>query len=145
RLCYVGLTRAKKRIIFTSADVRRIRGELAVNEPSRFISEIPDELIEEDKPVARSRYAHDEHYQEMPDYESGFSVGDIIEHSTFGIGVVKAVSGSGEELKVGVRFYRDNKQRDLVVKYASLRKRGRCLPSCRVKKFGKGLTRSILN
>jgi DNA helicase-2/ATP-dependent DNA helicase PcrA len=123
RLCYVGITRARKHLVFTSADVRRIRGEMEINEPSRFIAEIPDNLIDAEESIPASPYIRDESYQEMPDYEDGFSVGDIIEHSTFGTGVVNTVSGSGESMKVGVRFYRDNKQRNLVVKYACLRKR----------------------
>ncbi|MBI5117459.1 UvrD-helicase domain-containing protein [Candidatus Poribacteria bacterium] len=123
RLCYVGITRARKHLVFTSADVRRIRGEIEVNEPSRFLAEIPDELMDAEESVPDSRLVRDEHYQEMPDYEDGFRVGDIIEHSTFGTGVINTVSGSGESAKVGVRFYRDNKQRDIVVKYASLKRR----------------------
>jgi DNA helicase-2/ATP-dependent DNA helicase PcrA len=60
----------------------------------------------------------------MPDYEgTQFSVGDMIEHSTFGVGRIDAVSGRGENMKLAVRFFRDNKQRELMVKYASLKKR----------------------
>ncbi len=46
RLCYVGLTRAKKRLILTSAGVRRIYGQVQVSPPSRFLAEIPKELLE---------------------------------------------------------------------------------------------------
>jgi DNA helicase-2/ATP-dependent DNA helicase PcrA len=124
RLCYVGLTRAKQRIILTSADVRRVKGAMTAHAPSQFLSEIPEEFF--DNPVTHTGGypSEDEYRHEMPDYEgSDFSVGDMIEHSTFGMGRIDAISGSGEGMKVAVRFFRDNKQRDLLVKYACLRKR----------------------
>ncbi len=124
RLCYVGITRAKKHVIFTSARTRRTRGQTTEHEPSRFIGEIPADLIEAiGLPYTGSPY-YDEYYQEMPDYEGGqFNVGDLVEHSAFGTGRVNLVSGSGEKLKVAVRFFRDRKQRHLLVKFAGLRKK----------------------
>lgn len=124
RLCYVGITRAKKRVILTSADTRNMRGTTAVQVPSRFLDEIPEELVHCVEP-SNGGYRHtDEYCQEVPDYEGGaFDVGDVVEHSAFGMGRIDAVSGSGEKLKVAVRFFRDNKQRDLLIKFACLRKR----------------------
>jgi len=126
RLCYVGITRAKRRLFLTSAYTRMLRGKSTVKPVSRFIDEISAELLESIEPAASFGMGriHDEYRQEMPDYENRpFEVGDTVEHSTFGKGRVNAVSGNGEKLKVGVRFYRDNKERSLVVKKAGLQKK----------------------
>jgi DNA helicase-2/ATP-dependent DNA helicase PcrA len=124
RLCYVGITRAKNRLIFTSADTRKIRGVTEMQPPSRFLSEIPGELIEGIDSSPYPRQWSDEYSQEIPDYECcQLNVGDLVEHSAFGPGRINTISGSGERLKVAVRFFRDNRQRDLMVKYASLRKK----------------------
>jgi DNA helicase-2/ATP-dependent DNA helicase PcrA len=121
RLCYVGITRAKKRVILTSADVRRIKGIEVKQIPSRFIGEIPEEFIEALDAFTDSGTEYDEYYQEMPDYESErFHIGQIVEHEMFGSGKVSSVSGSGDKMKVAVRFFRDNRQRDLLVKFAGL-------------------------
>ena len=53
RLCYVGITRARKQLVLTSAARRRVFGEYQNTEPSRFIDEIPADLIEEDRSVSR--------------------------------------------------------------------------------------------
>ena len=52
RLCYVGITRARKQLVLTSAARRRVFGEYQSTEPSRFIDEIPQDLIEQDYPAA---------------------------------------------------------------------------------------------
>ena len=124
RLCYVGLTRAKRRVVLTSADVRRIRGVEVRHAHSRFIGEIPDELLDALNTFAEQTVEFDEYYQEAPDYEEArFYVGDIVAHKAFGTGKINSVSGSGDKLKVAVRFFRDNKQRDLLVKFARLVKK----------------------
>jgi len=56
RLCYVGITRARKQLVLTSAARRRVFGEYQNTEPSRFIDEIPADLIEEDRSESTSRY-----------------------------------------------------------------------------------------
>ncbi len=123
RLCYVGITRARDRVVLTSADTRRIRGVPAIHSPSRFIGEIPGELLDSIEPSSAASESFDEFYQEMPDYEGGrFHIGDVVKHAAFGSGKIKSVSGSGDGMKVAVRFFRDNRQRDLLVKYAGLQK-----------------------
>lgn len=123
RLCYVGITRAKQRAILISADTRRMRGITSVHTPSRFIGEIPEELMNVIGSAQGDAHGYDEYYQEMPDYEGDqFSVGDLVRHSAFGPGKIAAISGSGTKMKVAVRFFRDNKQRNLAVMHAGLRK-----------------------
>ena len=55
RLCYVGITRARKQLVLTSAARRRVFGEYQNTEPSRFIDEIPPDLIEQEFPSSRHR------------------------------------------------------------------------------------------
>ena len=57
RLCYVGITRARKQLVLTSAARRRVFGEYQNTEASRFIDEIPADLIEEDRSESTSRYS----------------------------------------------------------------------------------------
>ena len=134
RLCYVGITRAKERVVLTSADVRRVRGAEVMRTHSRFISEIPSELVDVLgtftgvstglTDATGFDAGRDEYYQEMPDYEGvSLYVGDIVRHQKFGSGKINSVSGSGDRLKVAVRFFRDNRQRDLLVKFAGLHKK----------------------
>jgi DNA helicase-2/ATP-dependent DNA helicase PcrA len=123
RLCYVGITRARERLFLTSAYVRRLRGMTLAHVPSRFINEIPEEiLVSPQKGAARHYVSEYAQVEDEPAF-SPFHVGDLIEHATFGAGKIAAVSGSGEKMKVAVRFFRDNRQRDLMVKYANLRKK----------------------
>jgi DNA helicase-2/ATP-dependent DNA helicase PcrA len=56
RLCYVGITRARKQFVLTSAARRRVFGEYQNTEPSRFIDEIPQDLIEQEMSYAQPRY-----------------------------------------------------------------------------------------
>ena len=56
RLCYVGITRARRRLVLTSAARRRVFGEYQTTEPSRFIEEIPPDLIEQEFPSYASSY-----------------------------------------------------------------------------------------
>jgi DNA helicase-2/ATP-dependent DNA helicase PcrA len=129
RLCYVGITRAKERLFLISAYLRHIRGMAMPHAPSRFIDEIPEDILLSPRKKRTQQYNHDEKYDEayaQVETEIAvdhFQLGDLIEHSTFGMGRIAAVIGSGEGMKVAVRFFRDNKQRDLMVKYANLRKR----------------------
>ena len=57
RLCYVGITRARRQLVLTSAARRRVFGEYQNTEPSRFIDEIPADLIEQDFPAASSSFS----------------------------------------------------------------------------------------
>jgi len=58
RLCYVGITRARKQLVLTSAARRRVFGEYQNTEPSRFIDEIPQDLIEQEFSYSSSQPAH---------------------------------------------------------------------------------------
>ena len=68
RLAYVGITRAKRNLTLTAAKRRMIRGETQYNRLSRFISEIPDSLLDREKPVSAASFLYDEG-ESLDDYE----------------------------------------------------------------------------
>ena len=128
RLCYVGLTRAREKIFLTLANSRRHYGEEQFNLPSRFLEEMPAELVErmEAGPSTRltpPRDFKDNFFDQRPfeEMDSGetFRVGTPVHHSTFGHGVVKRHEGRGEQEKVTV-YFQNGLVKVLVVKFANL-------------------------
>ena len=124
RLCYVGLTRAKERASLSHARTRRIHGLEDYRMPSRFIQEIPPDLINHvdryetaHRPVVKS-YDPDE-----PDYDVGssfdYSVGEFVFHPKFGRGKITGLSGSGANMRVTIRFAR-GAEKTLLAEYAPL-------------------------
>ena len=130
RLCYVGITRAMKKLYLTHARRRRTFGESHLNERSRFIDEIPVELLHEidlaeepqpswtsSRPAGRPfrpgrfnappppRPKKDSEvrvvYEEADD---GLRVGARVRHATFGVGVIKGVEGTGDNRKAMILF-----------------------------------------
>ncbi len=127
RLFYVGLTRAKEKIHLTSAVKRRVFGKEERSAPSRFITDIPKELIEwknyfgvsygepaarDYEPAQRERNypAEKRDRAEQPGQSrragngSRYRVGQRIEHPSFGHGTIKGIEGTGDEAKVTVSF-----------------------------------------
>jgi len=106
RLCYVGMTRAMKQLFLTYAEQRRLHGADTYGQPSRFIKEVPEELIEEirprvqvTRPVAVGRFRPAE---EPP--VPGLRLGGRVRHGKFGEGVVLNVEGNGAHARVHVNF-----------------------------------------
>jgi len=137
RLCYVGLTRAREKLYLSWARTRYRTGRLELSEPSRFLDALPAGAIEArsttphwERPgrgsgrPARARRAAPveldwdiEASQDAPRYATG----ERVRHRKFGGGVVRAVSGSGRDLKVTVEF--DDQEigtKQLLVAYAGL-------------------------
>ncbi|HEY5623810.1 MAG TPA: DNA helicase II [Gammaproteobacteria bacterium] len=119
RLCYVGLTRAREQIYLTYAEQRRLYGTDNYGTPSRFIREIPKELLEEVRPaLAVSRPI----YRPSKPVEldsSPVRLGQRVRHGRFGDGVVLNSEGSGAHARVQVNF--DNAgTKWLVLAYANL-------------------------
>lgn len=129
RLCYVGITRAMKDLTLTCAQQRMIRGETQYNRVSRFVREIPRELVElghtiqEKKPKIQETSSGKSSYMQMKmafqskafqpqsftvkkadslDYE----VGDTVRHVKFGVGIVKDIVEGGRDYEVTVDFDR---------------------------------------
>ncbi len=124
RLCYVGFTRARRRLTCSLAQSRALFGELKFNAPSRFLGEVPQDLFgfhevpEVERPRAipptRRRHADDDGvhvdrtYDQSTDFHQGNPDGDLrgsrVSHSQFGRGQVVEVAGKGPNAKLTVRF-----------------------------------------
>ncbi len=127
RLCYVGITRAMKDLTLTCAQQRMIRGETQYNKVSRFVREIPRELvdlghtIQEKKPKAEDLIPTPIKYSKMKEIlqsrnykprefkvtKSGsldYEVGDTVRHIKFGVGIVKEIVEGGRDYEVTVEF-----------------------------------------
>jgi DNA helicase-2/ATP-dependent DNA helicase PcrA len=142
RLCYVGITRAQRRLLLTSAARRRVFGDYQASEPSRFIDEIPRELIEEipttfvspyqssfsqfrANPYGRGgrrvreeqpAYAYEDEDQSVP---AGLRPGVRVRHPKFGEGTVLSIEPLDDDTKLVVRFSSVG-QKTLRAKFAKL-------------------------
>jgi len=117
RLCYVGITRARRHLTITLAEHRRLHGRETFAEPSRFVRELPGELVEEIRPRLQvSRPVMSAPADPPP---LGLSVGQRVQHATFGEGVVLDYEGQGNHARVQVNF-RDAGAKWLVLAYANL-------------------------
>ncbi len=131
RLFYVALTRAKDKVFLLYAtNRRRLGGENIIGLHSRFISEIPAEYLERvDFQSALTRRMVGGKLKKKATLKvrrtvttfDDFKVGDMVEHSIFGVGKIMVLSGTGENQRVGVIF-KDGTKKKLIVKYANLTK-----------------------
>jgi DNA helicase-2/ATP-dependent DNA helicase PcrA len=118
RLCYVGMTRARQRLVLIHASSRSLWGSRAFNLPSRFLDELPEEGVARERlrPASWSGYgAPVTPRANLPD----LSTGDSVRHGTLGEGVVVRVEPGGV---VTVRFADDGAERRLMLEYAPLEK-----------------------
>ena len=127
RLCYVGITRAMKDLTLTCAQQRMIRGETQYNRVSRFVREIPRELvdlghtIQEKKPKVEELIPTPAKYSKMKEILQGrnykprefkvtkansldYEVGDTVRHIKFGVGIVKEIVEGGRDYEVTVEI-----------------------------------------
>jgi DNA helicase-2/ATP-dependent DNA helicase PcrA len=123
RLAYVGITRARKRLWMTNARSRRLFGGRETGFPSRFLSELPDDLVEREGTTEQAITGWSLGGTTGPtpkaDPSLSFVTGDDIVHASFGDGVVTAVEPGGV---IVVRFASDGAERKLMADYAPLRK-----------------------
>ena len=119
RLAYVGITRAQQKLLITYAESRRLHGNETYNTPSRFVREIPSELIEEvrlhgglTRPLASVGSSP------LSDDNTGLSLGQPVMHPMFGEGVVLNIEGRGANARIEVNFAEGSKW--LVLQYANL-------------------------
>jgi DNA helicase-2/ATP-dependent DNA helicase PcrA len=130
RLCYVGTTRAMRQLYLTFAEQRRMHGMDSYGAPSRFLAEIPAELIEEVRPkvqVSRPAYVPAQRAPSMPSRSTKFvddgpgslKLGQRVRHAKFGDGVVLNVEGQGQNARVQVNFERQG-TKWLMMGYANL-------------------------
>jgi DNA helicase-2/ATP-dependent DNA helicase PcrA len=124
RLCYVGITRAREQLVLSCAEHRRLYGQDLYPSPSRFVSEIPEHLLNE----IRGRH-NASHKVSAPQYNTsaykntetvnGIYVGQRVMHKKFGEGVVTNLEGSGSHARVQVNFESEG-SKWLVMAYANL-------------------------
>ncbi len=122
RLCYVGTTRAMKQLFLTYAEQRRLHGVDSYGTPSRFIREIPAELLEEVRPriqVSRPVYMPRRGAVEEEPAPGGIRLGQRVRHGKFGEGVILNLQGQGSHAQVQVNFERQG-TKWLMLAYANL-------------------------
>jgi DNA helicase-2/ATP-dependent DNA helicase PcrA len=141
RLCYVGITRAKERLILTHATERRLYGYPQANLVSRFVREIPDEAMEKAGEYEFERSLGREHSRwnsvalgtrkepsftdtlanpaSKPESDGRYYKGAVVKHAKFGLGTIQRSEGAGEDLKISVSFP-GHGVKTLAVKYANL-------------------------
>ena len=124
RLAYVGITRARQKLVLTYAEARRLHGQDMYGIPSRFLREIPASLLNEVRPrVQVSRPASGFATRPAPGHASletpGLKLGQTVTHAKFGPGVVTDYEGSGAHARVQVNFANEG-SKWLVLAYANL-------------------------
>ena len=119
RLCYVGMTRAMRQLYLTYAEIRRWHGRENYSSPSRFLGEVPGELLEEVRGGGFSMGAIPGPARPPQAATGGLRLGDQVQHASFGSGTVLNIEGSGEHARVQVNFD-DVGSKWLVLAYANL-------------------------
>ncbi|CUS80735.1 DNA helicase-2 / ATP-dependent DNA helicase PcrA [Candidatus Kryptonium thompsonii] len=121
RLFYVGMTRAMRKLYLSYAKERMRAGNVFVQKRSRFLDEIPPELVS----YYSSREDKKERVREVkissPMFQpKNIGVGSLVKHEVFGLGVVVDISGSGDGIRVMVDF-KEYGRKLLLLKYANLK------------------------
>ncbi|MBC7005565.1 DNA helicase II [Photobacterium sp. BZF1] len=124
RLCYVGMTRAMQKLYISYAEMRRLYGKDNFHKPSRFIREIPEEFIEEvrmkakvSRPASSGRFSQSQVNDNFN--QTGYSLGQRVQHPKFGEGTIINFEGSGAQSRVQVAFNGEG-IKWLVTQYAKL-------------------------
>jgi DNA helicase-2/ATP-dependent DNA helicase PcrA len=136
RLCYVGMTRAMKKLFLSRAENRHLHGQSRTHLPSRFLSEIPDHLLHRVRPrltISKpSSYAAENSGYFVKRIEkhnftathtktvSGFSIGQRISHDKFGTGTILGFEGSGDHTRVQIKFEKGG-AKWLILSFANLK------------------------
>ncbi|MDO4709180.1 MAG: DNA helicase II [Pseudomonadota bacterium] len=124
RLAYVGITRAREKLVLSHAESRRLHGQDLIGLPSRFLREIPASLIHEVRPKVRTARALPERpynrgHASLAPSAPGISLGACVRHNTFGTGTVTDIEGNGAHARVQVNFDEAG-SKWLVLAYANL-------------------------
>jgi DNA helicase-2/ATP-dependent DNA helicase PcrA len=129
RLAYVGITRAMSKLVLTYAETRRLYGTETYNKVSRFVREIPPQLIQEvrlsnsvSRPfgaVSRNGSNDSNLFAGSAVPDTGFSLGQRVNHALFGEGTILNFEGSGAQARVQVNFENEG-SKWLMLSYAKL-------------------------
>lgn len=130
RLCYVGMTRAQQRLTLSCAYHRTVFGQRKVREPSRFLSEIPQEHVDTQISDLRTSFSDTEQPKPAPISSTSttaaggvgaFAVGQRVTHQHFGVGLIESIVGTGGDARLTIKFDTLPAPKVLVAKYAKLR------------------------
>ena len=120
RLCYVGITRAKRKLTLTYSQHRHLHGSEYYPQPSRFLGELPFELLYEVKMGGGRWQPTMSSLENIKNNDTGLKLGQRVSHAKFGEGIVLNLEGKGGSARVQVNFEQvGNKW--LVLAYANLR------------------------
>lgn len=124
RLCYVGITRAKKQLYLTASRERFLWGRTQRMRPSRFLKELPAQNIQK---VSFNEYETissrpQKEYESQTHHKSSFKINDRVHHKHFGHGKVLETSQESIGLIYKILFSEDKKPKSIVAKYANLEK-----------------------
>lgn len=135
RLAYVGITRAEEELYITNAQMRTLFGRTNMNPPSRFIKEIPENLLEGIQPKQRASAPFAASSRTVPrpavrrpvttstgGDEIGWKVGDKAQHGKWGVGTVVSVKGEGESMELDIAFPSPTGIKRLLAKFAPIQK-----------------------
>ncbi|MEM1503541.1 DNA helicase PcrA [Domibacillus sp. 8LH] len=131
RLAYVGITRAEEELYMTNAEMRTLYGKTNMNPVSRFISEIPEDLLESENPKRQPRKAMPFGQKTRPavtrpqtSVAAGLEwrVGDKAAHKKWGTGTVVAVKGSGDSTELDIAFPSPTGIKRLLAQFAPIEK-----------------------
>ena len=131
RLCYVGITRAKKKLFISNARMRRIYGSTFNYPPSQFLIAIPSDVMVNESRKESPRYQtsigvgdmdHDipEPSFPMQDSDASYSVGTKVLHPKFGVGIIIKREGGEDDLKVDIFFKQPHGKKRIAVNHAKL-------------------------
>lgn len=125
RLCYVGMTRAKRVLYLTHVMSRFIWGSPRSMKPSRFFREIPLKYFQKvsnensyESEYSQKQYSHP---IETPTEKAGFSLNQLVFHNDFGVGKIIKIKESSSGLTYDIHFQKDGSTKSLLAKYAKLR------------------------
>ena len=131
RLCFVGMTRAKRRLVMTMAASRAVRGQRNRTVPSSFLSEVPEEHVSLERLdgsggfdeglsiVYDSEFADESHDEDGSGLGARFPAGTVVRHPQFGIGTVRSISPRGTVSSAKVAFHGIG-TKTLILEYARL-------------------------
>jgi DNA helicase-2/ATP-dependent DNA helicase PcrA len=129
RLAYVGITRAEQRLYLTRAVTRAWWGRPAYHKQSRFLSEVPEALIEWRRDATAAAPPASERLARRPGVQAvgnrpvpSLSPGDRVNHDAYGLGTVLSVEGRGDDPEAKIDFGGDYGIKHLVLRYAPLEK-----------------------
>lgn len=132
RLAYVGITRAEEELYLTRAQMRTLYGRTNMNPPSRFLDEIPEEIIEgwePKQPKAKAAAPRKTTYTQWTNpakqeaiLSADWKVGDKVTHGKWGTGTVVSVRGQGDSLELDIAFPSPTGIKKLLAKFAPIQK-----------------------